>query len=118
MTSTASTSTTTGVNIKTSHVFFIPIWYFMKSRLKIDGHLVDTKRWGETFVALQPGQHSLFCYAQSFLGFGAKVGKSTTTIDVALGQVVNLSWKAPILFMPFIKGKWTVQAASVPAVAG
>jgi hypothetical protein len=88
----------------------------MKSHLQIDGQPVKSKAWGETLVALEPGQHTIYCYARSLLGFGLKVAKSTTTIEVTSGQIVNLSWKAPVLYMPFIKGKWSVQAAPAASV--
>ena len=112
MTSSGTTQTT-GVSIKTSHVFFILVWFLTRSRVEIDGQRVAaTKAWGETFVPLQPGRHTVYCYAQSILGFGAKAGKSTTTVEVVSGQVVQVNWRAPILYIPFTKGKFSVSAAA------
>jgi hypothetical protein len=107
---TAPPITQTGVTVKTSHVFFGLYWYFMKTHLQIDGQPIPAKGWGETFIPLAPGEHTVYCYAQSFLGFGLKAGKSTTTVVVVPGQIVALQWKAPLVMMPFLKGKWSVQS--------
>jgi hypothetical protein len=117
VTTAAAPTVGTGITVKTSHVFFILYWYLMKPHLQIDGQPISTKGWGETFAPLQPGQHTVYCYAQSVLGFGFKAAKSTMTVDVAPGQVVHLQWKAPIVWLPFIKGKWTVLASPPAPVA-
>lgn len=96
---------------------WIPAWWFMRVFIQIDGSQKFKRGWGESFIPLAPGQHTVLVSAVGLLGVGWKPGKATTTVDVASGQVVQLSYRTPILMWPFLKGKLVVGSAVTPAGA-
>jgi hypothetical protein len=58
-------------------------------------------------IPIPHGWHTVRCWFR-YLYF-SKAGESTVTVDVAPGQVVSVSYRAP-MFM-FSPGKWTVNGA-------
>ncbi len=107
----------TGVSVKSHHVWFVLYWYFMRVFIKVDSAQTFTRGWGDSFIPLAPGSHEIFVAASSILGFGWKPGKSTITVDVAPGQVVQLNYRAPTFMLPGLKGKLSVANALQAAAA-
>ena len=107
----------TGIALKPHRPLWIPAWWFMRVFVRIDEGQKLKRGWGESFIPLTPGQHTVFVAAVGLLGYGWKPGKATMTVDVAPGQVVQLHYKTPILMWPFLKGKLAVAAPVVAAAA-
>jgi hypothetical protein len=61
--------------------------------------------WGVNTLAVPPGRHTLTAHHRWLLF--PKAYKSSTTVDVAAGQVLRLEWRTGAA--AFGKGTWTVQ---------
>ena len=95
-----------GIYLTTKFFFLAFFCLFCPVRVILDGGEPKEVGWGNRFIPLPPGQHTIRCY-MSYLW--PTVGDATTTINVTPGQVVNLSWKAPwLVFLPgtFKVGKY------------
>jgi len=71
--------------------------------IEIDGQ-PHSGVWGVNTLRVAPGTHTLTAHHR-WLVF-AKAYKSSTTVDVAAGQVLRLEWKTGAA--AFGKGTWTV----------
>jgi hypothetical protein len=106
-----------GIALTPKRPIFIPAWWFMRVFVKIDEGQKLKRGWGESFIPLAPGQHTIFVATAGLIGWGWKPGKATTTVDVLPGQVVHLRYQTPMLMWPFLKGKLAVTAPAATAAA-
>ena len=81
-------------------------------RLQIDGGQPVMRPWGETFVPLAPGRHTLRCWFRYL--FFSTAGDATVTVDLPPGQVVALRYQAP-MWAAFASGTWQVGGTALPA---
>jgi hypothetical protein len=80
---------------------------FTTTHLSVDGGEPIARPWGETFIPVEPGRHSIRCWFR-WLHFST-AGDSTLTVDVAPGQVIQAAYKPPhFMFRP---GKWQVSSS-------
>jgi hypothetical protein len=75
-----------------------------RTRLVLDGGGPVLRPWGQTFIPVAPGRHTVRCWFR--YTFFTYAGDSTVTVDVGPGQVVSIGYRAP-MFM-FSPGKWKV----------
>lgn len=88
----------TGIEITASFFVLAFILNFFKPVFTIDG-VASQQSWRKpTFMPTSPGQHQVQVHFPYLLM--KTCGKANTTVDVAPGQVVKLSYKAPwVLFL-------------------
>ncbi len=88
--------------IKIKSSFFILQWVFFifKPTIGIDGGEMQKQAWGETTHPVAPGRHTVKLEIP-YLFF--KVGKAEETVDVAAGETVSFTYRAPLFL--FWRGK-------------
>jgi hypothetical protein len=81
-----------GIDLRTT--FFVLDWTlnFTRTTVIIDGQVHDVP-WGQHFFQLEPGRHEVqvsYRYLRA-----SHAGKAAIMVDVAAGQVVPVSYRAP-----------------------
>ena len=114
---TSTPATQSGIALTPKRPMWIPSWWFMRVFVHIDGSQKLKRGWGESFIPLAPGQHTILVATAGLIAYGWKPGKATTTVDVLPGQVVQLHYRTPLLMWPFLKGKLSVTAPAAAAAA-
>lgn len=94
-----------GIQVRTKFFFLMFLLFFFKTQVEVDGGPPVERPWGETFVPVAPGHHTVRCYVPYL--FLREMGASTVEVDVAPDQVVAVRWRAP--FFVLMAGKWTVE---------
>lgn len=114
----SETTPLSGIEVTTG---FQPMAFVLNActtRLQIDGGQPILRPWGQTFIPMPPGVHSVRCWFRYSVYETA--GDATVTVEVPAGQIVSISYRAPgWMFRP---GKWQVlgaqEARELPAAAG
>lgn len=77
--------------------------FFFNPKIEVDGESRDGKRDADAnFIATTPGQHEVKAhYRQGFIKLG---GRSSTTVNVPAGQVLQLKYRAPLFAIAFLGG--------------
>ena len=96
-----------GIQVKTGFRPLAFLLYLCKTRLVIDDGEAMARPWGETFIPVTPGRHTVRCWFRYL--YLSKAGNSTVTVDVLPGQVVSVGYRAP--WFMFSPGKWTLNGA-------
>jgi len=94
----------TGIRITAKFFPLMWILFFIKPHMGVDGSDVQGAWNTPTFIPTAPGQHTVVTYFPYFIP--RQAGKGTVTVDVAPGQVVDVTYKAP--WVVFFKGKMKV----------
>ena len=102
---TDDTPAPAGVQVHTGFWALAFMLTFVRPRLELDGGPPTPQPWGDTFIWVAPGRHTIRCSFR-WLIIG-RAGDASITVDVPPGHVVHLDYQAPHWFV-FIPGKWTV----------
>ncbi|MCE9622390.1 MAG: hypothetical protein K8R99_08605 [Actinomycetia bacterium] len=94
----------TGIRITARFFPLMWILFFIKPRVGVDGSDMQTAWKTPTFIPTTPGQHTVTCYFPYF--FPKKAGAGEIAVNVAQGQVVDVTYKAP--WIVFLKGRMSV----------
>jgi len=85
------------IKVTTSFHIIQFIFFFFRPLISIDGGEAQKTKWGETTYDVAPGEHTVFIEIPYFF---FKVGKASSTVAVAAGETVSVSYKPPwIVFM-------------------
>lgn len=77
--------------------------FLFDPKIIIDGESHDGVRDADkNFIPTSPGQHTVEAHYRQ--GFIKKAGRSSTTVNVTDGQVVQLKYRAPFLGINILKG--------------
>ncbi len=92
--------------IRVTAKFFPLMWilYFIKPHMGVDGSDVPAAWKTATFFPVAAGQHTVTAYFPYF--FPKKAGLGELAVEVAPGQVVDVTYKAP--WIVFLKGKMAI----------
>jgi len=96
-----------GVQVHTGFWALTFLLALVRPRLELDGGPRTPQPWGDTFIWVAPGRHTVRCSFRWL--FVDRAGDATVTVDVPPGHVVHLAYEAPHWFV-FVPGKWTVGA--------
>jgi len=113
-----STPPPAGLQVRTHFWALSFLLALVQTRLEIDGAAPIVRPWGDSFVWIGAGQHTI---RGSFRwGLYRRAGDASIVVVVPPGQVLNLDYEAPRWFL-FMPGRWTVGAclplAPAPAAA-
>jgi hypothetical protein len=97
----------TGVVVRPKIFFFAFFLLLFKVRLSVDAGLETTIAWGENFIPLSPGRHTLRCWLPYLIY--RHMGNSSVEVDVPAGGVVRAQWRTP--WLVFLQGTWKVTPA-------
>src|SRR5688500_7825783 len=88
------------------------LWTFLlKTNVEVDGQ-VHKAGTTATFIPARAGRHELYIYWRP-IPIGFRWGKTKLSVNVAEGQTVNVTWKAPFLW--FLAADVTVEPQSAAA---
>jgi len=104
---TQATAPPAGIQVHTGFWALSFLLALVRPRLELDGGPPTPQAWGDTFIWVAPGRHTVRCSFRWLIV--SRAGDATITVDVPPGHVVQLSYDAPHWFV-FIPGKWTVGA--------
>ena len=93
------------IRVNAGFFFLAFILHFFKPTVVIDG-VPSVTRWGTTDYPVAAGTHTVKVFFKYL--FLKEAGRSEVTVEVPLGQVVALRYRAPIFV--FNKGKITREA--------
>jgi len=77
---------------------------FRNTRLQVDGGSAVVRRWGRSFIPVEPGRHVVRCYYPLNLAF--RGGDASISIDVPDDLIVAIEYRAP--FFGINPGTWKV----------
>jgi hypothetical protein len=87
----------TGLEVTTRFFPLAFLLYFFKPTIVIDGTPTRVK-WGTVFFDLQPGRHHVEIF---FRYIFMDAGKASVDLDLAAGQTLRITYRAPwLLFLP------------------
>jgi hypothetical protein len=72
---------------------------FLSPCVSIDGLMEKTMGWGDQFVSLTPGRHTLTCWLSGWR-------PDTTDVVIPKAGVLTVRWRGPAWWG--LSGKWTV----------
>lgn len=100
------TDSATHANIQVTAKFFPLMWilFLIKPHVQIDGSDVQGVWNKPQQFPVAPGQHTVSVYFPYFIP--KQAGKGTVTVNVAAGQTVSVTYKAP--WIVFLKGRMSV----------
>jgi hypothetical protein len=91
-----------GVIVHPKVLFLAFLLLLFKPKLCVDGGEPMNLIWGENFVPLPAGHHTLRCYVPYLIY--RHLGDSTIEVDVTPGGSPKFQWRTP--WLVFLKGKW------------
>ena len=94
-----------GLQIRTRYWAMSFMLALVKPRLELDGAAPIAQPWGDGFLWVAPGQHTV--RASFHWLFVTRAGDATVTVLVPPGHVLHLDYEAPRWFV-FLPGRWTV----------
>lgn len=102
-------SNQTGISVSCKGTILNWLTLILKTNVEVDG---QTHKAGSaaTFIPARAGRHELVIYWRPSPIFLFKTGTAKLSVNVAEGQTVNVTWKAP--FFWFLKGNVTVEPQS------
>lgn len=83
-----------GVLVNTEYFPLAFMMLFFKPKFVLDGQELGPRDWGRTPLPATPGQHHVHVYVPYL--FPSKIGPADATVNVAPGQLTELSYKAPL----------------------
>jgi hypothetical protein len=86
----------TGIELTTKYFFLNFLIVIFPLTVNIDGQDIKGK-WGKQFYPVQPGNHSLTVSWKAY--WLVSVCKATMTVSLAEGQVAQLQYNSPWLFL-------------------
>jgi hypothetical protein len=95
----------TGIRVQTKFYALNFLLYFYKPKVSVDGNPPQKVPWGETFIPLSPGTHTVRCFVPYV--YLRHMGDSTIDVRVRPGRTVSLRWQTPLGSL-YLKGKWTL----------
>jgi hypothetical protein len=104
----SESSSPRGTGIRITAKFFPLMWilYFIKPKMGVDGSEFQGKWKEPVFVPVPAGRHSVTTYFPYFIP--KKAGAGEISVDVAEGQIVDVTYKAP--WVVFLKGRMSIGA--------
>jgi hypothetical protein len=92
-----------GLEIKAGFLPLAFILYFCTPHISINGSPPIRGKWGENLIPVEPGRHQVtMWYPYAFI---KQASKATLTVDVAHGQVAQLTYRPHILYVVFLPGR-------------
>jgi hypothetical protein len=89
----------TGIRVTASFMPLMWILYIIKPHIGVNGSDVVGAWKQPMFFPTGPGQHNVMAYFPYF--FPKQAGKGTIAVNVAPGQVVDVTYRAPwLVFLP------------------
>jgi hypothetical protein len=89
----------TGIRVTASFMPLAWILFLLKPHMGVNGSDVVGAWKQPMFFPTPPGQHTVMAYFPYFIP--KQAGKGTITVNVAPGQVVDVTYRAPwIVFLP------------------
>jgi hypothetical protein len=86
-------------------VFFLSFLLLLcKVRLSVDGQEPVLIAWGDNWIPMAPGRHTLRCWT-AYLWY-RHLGDATIEIDVPPAGYLRAQWRTPWLI--FLAGTWKV----------
>jgi hypothetical protein len=107
-----------GLEIKAGFIFFAWILYFVKPQFSIDGSPPIQGQWGDNLIPVAPGRHQIVAWYPYF--FIKQASRAELVVDVAQGQVAQLTYRPHVLYIVFLAGRLKqigVRAIQGPAAA-
>ena len=105
---------TGAIEVTTSFFFMAFLLSFFATTIHIDQSAPIKHPWGTRTYPVAPGRHSVRVYC-TYL-FYPTMGDGTIAVDVAPGQVVRVTWRAP--WLVFLTGSFSVDGAKVVGAVG
>lgn len=91
MTNPQNSADSCSVTLHASHSWMQVFLFAVAPRLVVDGSEMKAA-WGERTFAVAPGEHRVEVY---FPYFGGRAGKAATSVTLAPGHGVRLTYRAP-----------------------
>jgi hypothetical protein len=102
-----TTTAPSGVQVHTGFWALTFLLALVRPRLELDGGPPTPQPWGDTFIWVAPGRHTVRCSFRWLIV--DRAGDASVTVDVPPGHVLQLRYEAPHWFV-FVPGRWTVGA--------
>jgi hypothetical protein len=96
-----------GVQVHTGFWALAFLLALVRPRLELDGGPPTPQPWGDTFIWVAPGRHTVRCSFRWLIV--NRAGDASVTVDVPPGHVAHLRYEAPHWFV-VMPGRWTVGA--------
>jgi len=93
------------IRLTTKFFFLAFLLYLFPAHARVDDQEPVRVGWKTSDLEVSPGTHRLEVYFP-YLFIMPKAGRNEVQVDVAEGQTVNVTYKAP--WLVFLKGKMTV----------
>jgi hypothetical protein len=98
----------TGITVRTKIFPLAFLLLLTRPNVSIDGGPPMRTPWGDLFVPLPAGTHSVRCSAP-YLWY-RHMGDATMEVEVPPSGTVTIQWRSP--WLVFLAGKWTTIAPS------
>jgi uncharacterized protein DUF2510 len=92
-----------GLEIKAGFFPLAFILFFCTPHFSIDGSPPIRGKWGDNLFPVAPGRHEVTAWYP--YGFIKRASKATLIVDVAQGQVAQLTYRPNILYIVFLAGR-------------
>src|SRR3954452_10519215 len=109
-----ATAAPAGVQVHTGFWALAFLLALVRPRLELDGGPPTPQPWGDTFIWVAPGRHTVRCSFRWLIV--NRAGDASVTVDVPPGHVAHLRYEAPHWFV-VMPGRWTVGAVQPLALA-
>ncbi|MCW3054807.1 MAG: hypothetical protein JWN14_3977 [Chthonomonadales bacterium] len=102
----------TGFEVKWEHSFLAFLYALCPVYVEINGTRIQAK-WGTQFFPAVPGRYLITCYTNYLIT--PQCGKNSIEVDLYQGQVVRVTWTAPLIV--FMKGpmRWELITGPNPS---
>jgi hypothetical protein len=92
-----------GLEIKAGFFPLAFVLFFCTPHLSINGSAPIRAKWGDNLIPVEPGRHQVtMWYPYAFI---KQASKATLVVDVAHGQVAQLTYRPHILYIIFLPGR-------------
>jgi hypothetical protein len=78
--------------------------FFCTPHISINGSPPIRGKWGDNLIPVEPGRHQVTMWYP--YGFIKQASKATLVVDVAHGQVAQLTYRPHILYIVFLPGRF------------
>lgn len=92
-----------GLEIKAGFFPLAFILFFCTPHFSINGSPPIRGKWGDNLIPVEPGRHQITMWYP--YGFIKQASKATIVVDVAQGQVAQLTYRPHILYIVFLAGR-------------
>lgn len=105
-----------GLEIKAGFFPLAFLLFFCTPHFSVDGSAPIKGKWGENLIPLTAGRHTVTAWYPYL--FIKQASKAELVIDVAPGQVAQLSYRPHVLYIVFLPGRLKQVGVRPIAIAG